>query len=150
MALAMVEQDLGRAVADRVAKFLVLYARRPGYQSQFSDVLSAQTADDPQFAELIAWIRDRPVGRSRRIVGTHFLPPLRRRDRPNDGAVRPGRSAGACPHAAVDASAAQERGGAKRLGIDRVAQRGFQAAVRIDAFDVPQTSSDGRASSRPT
>jgi transcriptional regulator GlxA family with amidase domain len=59
MALAMVEQDLGRAVADRVAKFLVLYARRPGYQSQFSDVLSAQTAGDPQFAELITWIQSR-------------------------------------------------------------------------------------------
>lgn len=59
MALAMVEQDLGRAVADRVAKFLVLYARRPGYQSQFSEVLSAQTAADSQFAELIAWIQTR-------------------------------------------------------------------------------------------
>ncbi len=59
MTLAMVEQDLGRAVADRVAKFLVLYARRPGYQSQFSDVLSAQTAGDPQLAELIAWLQSR-------------------------------------------------------------------------------------------
>jgi transcriptional regulator GlxA family with amidase domain len=59
MALAMVEQDLGRAIADRVARFLVLYARRPGFQSQFSDVLSAQTAGDPQFAELIAWIQTR-------------------------------------------------------------------------------------------
>jgi transcriptional regulator GlxA family with amidase domain len=46
-------------VADRVAKFLVLYARRPGYQSQFSEVLSAQTAADSQFAQLIAWIQTR-------------------------------------------------------------------------------------------
>ncbi|MFX8453360.1 AraC family transcriptional regulator, partial [Acinetobacter baumannii] len=42
MALAMVEQDTSRQVADKVAKFMVLYARRPGYQSQFSEMLNAQ------------------------------------------------------------------------------------------------------------
>ena len=48
MALAMLEDDHGRAVADRVAAQLVLYARRPGFQSQFSDALLAQTqASDP-------------------------------------------------------------------------------------------------------
>jgi transcriptional regulator GlxA family with amidase domain len=48
MALAMVEDDYGQAIADRVAAQLVLYARRPGFQSQFSDALLAQTqAGDP-------------------------------------------------------------------------------------------------------
>ena len=42
MALAMVEEDLGRALSDRVAARLVLYARRPGYQSQFTDALVGQ------------------------------------------------------------------------------------------------------------
>lgn len=57
MTLAMVEQDLGRSVADKVAKFLVLYARRPGYQSQFSEVLNAQITAGSQFSELIAWLQ---------------------------------------------------------------------------------------------
>ncbi|MBL8621555.1 MAG: helix-turn-helix domain-containing protein [Myxococcales bacterium] len=56
MALAMVEADHGRAVADRVASQLVLYARRPGFQSQWSDALLAQTDDDP-LAPTIAWAR---------------------------------------------------------------------------------------------
>jgi len=48
MALAMVEEDFGRDLADRVAARLVLYARRPGFQSQFSDALLAQEqAGDP-------------------------------------------------------------------------------------------------------
>lgn len=56
MALALVEADHGRAVADRVAAQLVLYARRPGFQSQWSDALLAQTDDDP-LAPTIAWAR---------------------------------------------------------------------------------------------
>ena len=59
MALAMVEQDAGETIANKVAKFLVLYARRPGYQSQFSEMLSAQTSAGAQFADLVAWIQGR-------------------------------------------------------------------------------------------
>jgi len=57
MALAMVEQDLGRSTADKVAKFLVLYARRPGYQSQFSEMLNVQIKAGSQFSELITWLQ---------------------------------------------------------------------------------------------
>lgn len=56
MALAMVAADLGAGVAGRVAKRLVLYARRPGYQSQFSPLLQAQARADSPFAGLIEWI----------------------------------------------------------------------------------------------
>jgi transcriptional regulator GlxA family with amidase domain len=56
MALAMVAEDLDAGVAGQVAKGLVLYARRPGYQSQFSPLLQAQTKADSPFADLIAWI----------------------------------------------------------------------------------------------
>jgi len=57
MALAMVEEDHGRQLADSVAAHLVLYARRPGFQSQFSEELVAQaTASDP-FAPVVAWLR---------------------------------------------------------------------------------------------
>jgi len=56
MALAMVARDLSADIAGEVAKRLVLYARRPGYQSQFSPLLQAQVKADSPFAELIAWI----------------------------------------------------------------------------------------------
>ncbi|ANN56671.1 AraC family transcriptional regulator [Mesorhizobium sp. 131-3-5] len=56
MALAMVAQDLSADIAGAVAKRLVLYARRPGYQSQFSPLLHAQVKADSPFADLIAWI----------------------------------------------------------------------------------------------
>ena len=56
MALAMVAHDLDAAIASQIAKGLVLYARRPGYQSQFSPLLKAQTKADSPFADLISWI----------------------------------------------------------------------------------------------
>jgi transcriptional regulator GlxA family with amidase domain len=55
LALAFVEQDLGRPAALDVARELVVYLKRPGGQSQFSALLSAQQADD-QFGELHAWM----------------------------------------------------------------------------------------------
>ncbi|HEX3757879.1 MAG TPA: DJ-1/PfpI family protein [Kofleriaceae bacterium] len=56
MALAIVEDDLGRALADAVAARLVLYIRRPGFQSQFSAALVAQAAGDT-LGPAIAWTR---------------------------------------------------------------------------------------------
>ncbi|SCM74850.1 Transcriptional regulator, AraC family [uncultured Pleomorphomonas sp.] len=57
MALAMITYDLDASIAGEVAKRLVLYARRPGYQSQFSPVLKAQAKGDSPFAELIGWMQ---------------------------------------------------------------------------------------------
>jgi transcriptional regulator GlxA family with amidase domain len=57
MALAIVEDDLGRAVADDVAARLVLYMRRPGFQSQFSAALVAQTTESDPLGPAIAWAR---------------------------------------------------------------------------------------------
>ena len=57
MALAMVEEDHGRRVADAIAARLVLYTRRPGFQSQFSDALVAQTAASDPLGPVIAWAR---------------------------------------------------------------------------------------------
>jgi transcriptional regulator GlxA family with amidase domain len=62
MSLAMVAADLGDTVANTIAKRLVLYARRPGYQSQFSPVLSAQSHADAPFAALVDWIRENLSG----------------------------------------------------------------------------------------
>jgi transcriptional regulator GlxA family with amidase domain len=57
MALALLEEDHGRALADVVAAHLVLYVRRPGFQSQFSDALVAQTASSDPLGPAIAWVR---------------------------------------------------------------------------------------------
>lgn len=57
MSLAIVASDLGNGVANAIAKRLVLYARRPGYQSQFSPVLSAQVRAGEPFADLISWMK---------------------------------------------------------------------------------------------
>ena len=55
LALALVEEDLGRAVALAVARYLVVFLKRPGGQAQFSAALSLQTADD-KFGALHEWI----------------------------------------------------------------------------------------------
>ena len=57
MALALVEADLGAAMANLIARHFVLYARRPGYQSQFSPLLQGQTEADAPFARLIEWMQ---------------------------------------------------------------------------------------------
>jgi transcriptional regulator GlxA family with amidase domain len=57
MALAMVEDDHGRAVADAVAARLVLYLRRPGFQSQWSAALVGQADAADPLAPAIAWAR---------------------------------------------------------------------------------------------
>ena len=56
LALALVEQDLGREVALTVARHLVLYARRAGGQAQFSVQLATQEAERDAISELQAWI----------------------------------------------------------------------------------------------
>ena len=58
MALALVEADLGAAMANLIARHFVLYARRPGYQSQFSPLLQAQTVAEAPFAGLIDWMQE--------------------------------------------------------------------------------------------
>jgi transcriptional regulator GlxA family with amidase domain len=56
LALALVEEDYGRAVALQIARQLVLYVRRPGGQSQFSTLLVAQGSSREPLGELQTWI----------------------------------------------------------------------------------------------
>jgi transcriptional regulator GlxA family with amidase domain len=60
LALALVEDDLGRAPALQVARQLVVFLRRPGSQKQFSAQLSAQLADRAPLRELQHWIAEHP------------------------------------------------------------------------------------------
>ena len=55
LALALVEEDLGRSMALAVARYLVVFLKRPGGQAQFSAALALQTADD-KFGALHDWI----------------------------------------------------------------------------------------------
>jgi transcriptional regulator GlxA family with amidase domain len=58
LALALVEEDHGPQVALEVARWLVLFLRRPGGQAQFSVGLSAQAAERPPLRELQGWMAD--------------------------------------------------------------------------------------------
>ena len=57
LSLALVEEDLGRAIALGVARYLVMFLKRPGGQAQFSAALSLQSADD-HFASLHDWLAE--------------------------------------------------------------------------------------------
>ncbi|GEC03065.1 transcriptional regulator [Streptomyces spinoverrucosus] len=61
LALALVEEDLGRDVALTIARHLVVFLRRPGNQAQFSAQLAAQTASREPLRELQRWITEHPA-----------------------------------------------------------------------------------------
>ncbi len=56
MALAMLEEDWGTPVALAVARELVLFLKRPGGQSQFSDYLAAQFSEDSTLKGVQLWM----------------------------------------------------------------------------------------------
>lgn len=58
LALALVEEDLGREAALTIARWMVLFLRRPGGQSQFSAHLAAQFADRDDLRDLQAWMAE--------------------------------------------------------------------------------------------
>ncbi len=84
LALALVEQDLGRTAALAVARYLVVFLKRPGGQAQFSTTLSLQSAE-VQFGALHGWINGhlsgditlpalaRQAGMSERSFSRHYL-----------------------------------------------------------------------------
>ncbi|MFJ9824147.1 GlxA family transcriptional regulator [Streptomyces sp. NPDC101160] len=60
LALALVEEDLGRDAALTVARHLVVFLRRPGNQAQFSTQLAAQTARCEPLRDVQHWIAEHP------------------------------------------------------------------------------------------
>jgi transcriptional regulator GlxA family with amidase domain len=56
LALALVQEDCGRDIAMSVARQLVVYMKRPGGQSQFSELLHANNGSDDVFAGLHDWL----------------------------------------------------------------------------------------------
>ncbi|HEY0272857.1 MAG TPA: GlxA family transcriptional regulator [Chitinophaga sp.] len=57
LAMALVEEDLGREVALQVARRLVLHLKRPGGQLQFSSLLPAYELESPLAARIYPWLR---------------------------------------------------------------------------------------------
>lgn len=55
LSLALVEDDIGHALANAVARELVVFLKRPGGQAQFSTVLAFQERDR-EFDQLHGWI----------------------------------------------------------------------------------------------
>ena len=60
LALALVEDDLGRDAALDIARHLVVFLRRPGNQAQFSAQLAVQLANREPLREVQRWIADHP------------------------------------------------------------------------------------------
>ena len=58
LALAWVEEDCGAAIAQEVARELVLFLRRPGAQKQLSVTLSVQASEMKSIQELQIWIME--------------------------------------------------------------------------------------------
>jgi transcriptional regulator GlxA family with amidase domain len=58
LSLALVEEDLGHAVAAEIARILVLFLRRPGGQSQYSTLLAQQEEiEDARMRDLPVWVK---------------------------------------------------------------------------------------------
>ena len=60
LALALIEEDLGAAVALTVARELVVYLKRSGGQEQYSEPLQFQTQANDRLTELASWITNNP------------------------------------------------------------------------------------------
>lgn len=61
LALALLEEDHGRDVALSVARYLVLFLKRPGGRAQFASQLQAQFSSVPAIQELQLWCNEHPA-----------------------------------------------------------------------------------------
>jgi len=58
LSLALVEEDLGHAMAAAIARTLVLFLRRPGGQSQYSSLLAQQEGiENARLRDLPVWVK---------------------------------------------------------------------------------------------
>jgi transcriptional regulator GlxA family with amidase domain len=61
LALAMLEEDWGHDIALAVARYIVVFLKRPGGQSQFSNYLTTEAASRPDLRDLQTWIMAHPT-----------------------------------------------------------------------------------------
>lgn len=58
LSLALIEEDLGKAFALRIAKLMVLFLKRPGNQTQYSIILESQKTDYEPIKRATEWIQN--------------------------------------------------------------------------------------------
>jgi transcriptional regulator GlxA family with amidase domain len=61
LSLSMIEEDWGHSLALAVARYIVVFLKRPGGQSQFSSYLTAEAVNRPDVRELQTWIVEHPA-----------------------------------------------------------------------------------------
>jgi transcriptional regulator GlxA family with amidase domain len=130
LALALVEEDLGRECALAIARQLVVFLKRPGGQAQFSVALSLQGGDE-KFDALHMWI-------TRNLKADLSIPRLAERAGMSERTFlrRYREATGLTPAKAVErlrVEAAQRQLCASRVSIKRVAARcgfGSQESMR--------------------
>jgi len=120
LALALVEEDAGRALSLAVARHLVMFLKRPGGQAQFSAALSLQGAED-RFGDLHAWMGGR-------LNGDLSLPALARKAGMSERSFSRhyAKATGITPARAVErlrVEAARQLLADTRLPVKRIAQR---------------------------
>ena len=120
LALAFVEEDLGRTIALAVARYLVVFLKRPGGQAQFSTTLSLQAAED-KFGALHDWI-------GKHLADDISLPVLARQAGMSERSFsrRSAEATGLTPAHAVErlrVEAARRLLSESRLPVKRVSQR---------------------------
>jgi transcriptional regulator GlxA family with amidase domain len=120
LALALVEEDAGRALSLAVARHLVMFLKRPGGQAQFSTVLSLQRAED-RFGDLHGWMNGR-------LNGDLSLPALARKAGMSERSFSRhyAKSTGLTPARAVErlrVEAARRLLSDTRLPVKRIAER---------------------------
>jgi transcriptional regulator GlxA family with amidase domain len=62
LALSLVEEDWGREIALNTARYMVVFLKRPGGQSQFSGFLISDATKDSDLRALQVWIMENPAG----------------------------------------------------------------------------------------
>ena len=129
LSLALVEEDLGRQAALEVARWLVLFLKRPGGQSQFSAQLSAQIAEREPLRELQAWLADN-------LGADLSVPALAARAcmSPRNFARAFSREVGVTPAAYVEAARVE----AARVALDGTQER-LDAVARRCGFGTVET-----------
>jgi transcriptional regulator GlxA family with amidase domain len=94
LALALVEDDYGPALAIEVARLLLVYRRRPGNQSQFSATLALQAKAGDRFKPLFEWVEahlDQNLTVDRLAEQAHMSSRTLARIFPSETGMSPGR-----------------------------------------------------------
>lgn len=94
LALALVEDDYGPELAIEVARYLLLYRRRPGNQSQFSSTLALQARAGKRFKPLLDWVEsnlDQKLTVERLAEKANMSPRTFARIFPSETGMNPGR-----------------------------------------------------------